>query len=781
MDPRKQKPSPEQDWMTRLSQPVHIAELDAEERFAYTHFLHRVRDFIIVKAIINALLVALFFFTVMPDAPGTVLVTVVDGLLLIPYYFLVRRWPAASTITLLTLAAVAVSAADAASGYQTFTSGVFYAIIIVAGAVLLLHPRNIAIITFSVTSVFVATYLLEMTHVIPVQMTLLTPRAILRVMALHVFSFLGLGALSSVLTRLYRQLLLTRSQQDIQRALQEGFFDITAKVALPTMLQRIAERAMSTLPSVDRALLIIQEDSRFIVRGAAGCAPVNPIGNEFPIEMAERLPSDSFTLVTDALEQFRPFLPPENAAQWATLPPARVTFFYPLRTRQDQQILLAVSNIHSAEAFGEAEKQVMNLFVHQAAVAIENAQLLAESQDRLQTEIALRRIGQEIASHLRMPELVPAIYDHIVQVMNASSFLIAVKRPHGNDLQLLSPIDVGRVVPDQVVPSQGVLGWVVRNQRPLRFGDMQREIDAYPDIRIQPLAEGTFIPGSLLAVPLQIGDQTIGALSVQSPRTNAYDERDEHLLTTLANHVAVAVQNARLYEEVQQKQTELQGLIAAMSQRLQDPVEALSGFSHLLKESVAQRLTPEQDDYLQRLERNSHWIGQLNQDMLFLTRLDQIQEELEPIALSTLAQGVVTHLELDQQGIEVVIQPDMPTLYADPVLLWAYFRNVLQNTCRLLQEATGPKIEVGCTPSPEGYLQYVRGNGQTLGLEELQHAYELFFPIGGSEGAGIGLAIARRIAEHYGGRVWAAAATGGGTILNLVLPQEMGTHREDQR
>jgi len=776
MNPRQASLPQLDEWMVRLIRPVHAEELDPEERFSYNHFLYRVRNLVIIKAMINALMAVLFLFTVMPDSPGTVLMAIADGLLLIPYYFLARRWPALSTIGMLSLTAVAVSAADALSGYQTFTSGVFYAILIVAGAVLLLHPRNIAIITFLVTLIFVATYLLEMTHVIPVQMTLLTPRAVLRVMALHALSFMGLGAASGVLAQLYRQLLLTRSQRDIQLALQEGFHDITANVDLHTMLQRIAERAVSTLPNVDRAFLVVQEGEKLVVRGAAGSAPLNPIGIKFPMDLLDYLPADNPTTMTTVLENFRKFIPPDLLTEWPTLPLGQAIFFYPLHTQEDRHVLLVVSNTRSDEAFDEKARRILDLFAHQAAIAIDNAQLLATAQESLHSEIALSRIGQEIASHLRMPELIPAIHQHLSQVINTSAFLIAVKSSPGDALQLLSPIDGEKVQSNRMISTQGILGWVMRNRRTLRFGDMHREVATYPDIQI--LTRGP-IHNSLLAVPLLIGDQVIGVLSVQSPQTHIYDQRDEDLLTNLANYIAVAVQNARLYDEVQQNQDELQGLIAAVSQQLQGPAEALLGFGHLLRESLTSSLTEEQDEYLERLERNSYWISQLVEDMLFLSRLDQVQEETEPITLGTLVRGVATHLELEEQGIKVTIEPDMPTLYADPVLLWAYFRNVLQNACRLFPGITDPQINIECTLTAEGYQLSVQANSQALTPEQLPQAYELFFPIGGQENMGIGLAIARRIGEHYGGSVW--AATDRGTTFNLILPTELGIDREDRQ
>jgi K+-sensing histidine kinase KdpD len=761
------------EWLSTLTRPVHPEKLTAEESFAYTQFLHRVRNFVIVKALANALLVLLFMLTVMPDAPGTVLATVVDGLLLLPYWFLVRRWPALSTIVLLSLAAASISAADIASTYQTFTSGVFYAALIIAGAVLLLYPRNIAIATAAITSIFVLTYLLEMTGVIRVTMTLITPRAILRVMALHIVSFLGIGAISGALSHLYRQLLASRSQQDLQQALQEGFRDISANPDLDMLLQRIAERAVSSIPAVDRALLLVREGDSLVVRAAAGYTPMNPIPRAIPLELVGWISQDKPSLTTNLPEQVRQFMPPEFTARLQTIPPSRATYVLPLQTQGDLRVLLVATNIRRPDAFDDEAKKLVDLFARQSGVAIENTQLLASSQARLQAEIVLGRIGQEIASLLRIPDLVPAIYQHIKQVMDASSFLIAVKHTQDGALELLSPIDVGQVYPDRTIPPQGVLGWVIKTKRPIRFNDYQREVVAYPEIRVQPLHKTTFIPGSLLAVPLVVGKQVIGALSVQSPQVNAYDEQDERFLAALADYIAVAVKNARLYDEVQQKQAELQGLISAVSERFQGPVEALIGFARLLRESREQGPTAEKSEYLERLERNSRWVAQLTQDMLFLSRLDQVREEREPIALSTLVRGVVTHLELEHQGIKIVVQEDMPTLYADPVLMWAFFRNLLQNACRLLPGSSTPQIDVGCTLRAESPCLHVRGNGQTLSPEQLAHAFDLFFPIGGPEGAGIGLAIAQRIAQRYGCHMWAEAEAGQGTTFCLPLSQEL--------
>ncbi len=778
-------------WLHQFFRPVRPEEIPAEERFEYNQFLQRARQFAILKGCINAALLLLYMFTLFADTPITVLITLIDGLVLILYVLLVRRWPALSTTILLTTTALAISAAEVVSGYQTATSGVLYAALIVGGAILLFDSRGIAVVTACITSVYLLTFLLETPEVfgpsaiIPVQMSLLTHRAVIRVTTMHTFAFLALGAASGILTNLYQQFLQTRSQSGFLSALLEGFQDISVDMDLSTLLQRIAERAVATIPDAERALLMLQENVEMVILGAAGFGPLPMVGKRIPLEEVspylETLPSR----ITDLPERLSEALLPPQAEQPRKSPPSQVTLFFPIHVRGDMHILMAVTNPHSADAFDAEAQQALDLFAHQAAVAIDNAHLYAESNQRLQEALALHGIGQEITSLLRMNDLVPAIYRHITQAMEAPSFIIGVQDPTSGGITLHSPIDAGRIFPDMTVPPEGALGWVIRQQRPLRCGEFEKDLLDYPDIKLQPFGEMS-IPRSVLVVPLQVEKRVIGVLSVQSLQAQAYSEHDERLLSSLASYVAVAVQNARLYaelqqkaQELQQKQAELQGLIAAVSQRLQGPVEALAGFARLLRETAKDRFPENELDYLKRIERNSRSISQLIRDMIFLSRLDQVGEENEPIALSTLVRGVSTHLELERQGIALSIPDDLPTIYADPVLMWTFFSNVLENACRLLWGRPSPRIDVECAIVADGYRLCVRGNGETIPKESLDRAFELFFPFGNAEGAGIGLAVAQRIGQRYGGRMWVESEAGQGTSFCILLPREQGPNPEE--
>lgn len=771
-------------WGRRWLRPKQLAGMTSEQRFEYAQFLSRVVRFVRIKAVINVLVVVLYLLVLPPDERlGPTLVAVCDGLLLIPFTLLVRRWPVASTYGVLSATAVAISAADLAAGHQTGTSGVLYAILIVAGAVLLIHTRGIAIVTGLITGIYVLTLTLEgLVKVLPVEMHL-TTAGLIRVMSLHAFSFLGLGALSRALAQLYRQLLYTRGQRGLLSALLEGFQEISGDLHLHTLLQRVAERAVSTIPAAGQAVLLVREADLLVVRGVGGYGDDAPLlGWSLPVE---RLRSHLGELSNGSTGRWTPLhrvVSSEELAPLDFLPAGRRTAVLPLLVKGDLRGLLTVTNVDGSDGFSADTQRILHLFAHQAAIAMENARLFTESQSRLQEALTLHRIGREIASLLEMHDLVPVIYRHIQEAMEAPSLLIAVVDPRNGEIVILSPVDAGRTLPDMVASPEGILGWVIRHQQVVRWGEIEDDLTDHPEIRSRKRGFEEPTPRSLLAVPLLVADQVVGALSVQSPNPSAYGESDERLLSSLASYVAVAVQNARLYDEVQQnaralqqQQEELRGLIAAVSERLQRPVEALAGFASLLKDDAAEALKVEQEDFLTRIQRNSRWISDLIRDMLFLSRMDGVDEEREPVALTTLVRGVATHLELEQQGIAVHIQEAMPVLLVDSVLMWTCLRNLLQNAQRLLGDVGSPTLEVGCDLLTDSYRLYVAGNGAALPPDDLERVFEVFFPTDAysAEEPALGLAIARRIGRRYGGRVWAESQPDRGTVFWVLLPREL--------
>ncbi len=605
--------APPHRWLQQMFRPVHPEELTEHEKIAYQHFLVRVQHFVPLKGLVGGLLTVLCLLS-FPHNPWPAGIFLLDALLLLPYPRLARRWPALSTVVLLTASALAITAADRFAGRPTATTGALYALLIVTGAVLLVYPRHIALLAA----------LISLTYLLPL-LALSTSGAwpdgeTLQTAGIHTLAFLGLGGITGILTRLYQRLLETRTHQDLLTTLLAGLQEITSDTDLPSRLQHIAERAARATAVAERALLLVEEGGRLIVRGCAGYAGVPLLGLSFPADCLKE--HDRPVSIRDILGERRKNLPAETLAALDNLPPTQSSILVPLIGREGPLGLLILSSSRHPDAFDEDTRQRLSLFAQQAAIALENARLV----DRLQE--SLKELEQKT-------------------------------------------------------------------------------------------------------------------------------------------------------QELQLRQEELRGLIAAISQRLQGPVEALSGFVRLLRDSAASRLAPEEREYLQRIERNSRWVEDLVRDMLFLSRIDVVNEEREPISLTTLVQGVSTHLQMERRGVTVNVQEGMPSFQADPVLFWHLFSNLLQNAVRLLPPDGRPRLDVRCDRLPGAFRIVVQIPGRELAPDERKGLFDLFPPEGKgrTDGLHLGLGIARRIAQRYRGQLWVESLPGEGTSLCLLLPEAV---REDQ-
>lgn len=403
-------------------------------------------------------------------------------------------------------------------------------------------------------------------------------------------------------------------RQELLSTLLAGLQEITTDLDLPSLLQRIAERAAQATAVADRALLLVEEGDRLVVRGAAGYPGVPLLGLSFPADCLRR--HDRPVFLPDILGERRKNLSAEALAALDNLAPTRASVLLPLIGREGPLGLLIFSSTLQPEALDEETCQQLSLFAQQATIALENARLV----DRLQQ--SLRKLERKT-------------------------------------------------------------------------------------------------------------------------------------------------------QELQLRQEELRSLVATISERLQGPIEALSGFVHLLRGSAAPRLTAEEREYLQRIDRISSWIAGLVRDMLFLSRIDVLGEEPEPIALNTLVRGVATHLQMEHDGVAVNVQAGMPVVQADPVLFWHLFSNLFQNARRLLPENGQQRIDVRCEPLPGSFRVEVHCPGAEISEGEQEHLFDLFPQRGRqSNGPCIGLGLARRIAQRYGGQLWVQATPGKGVTFCLLLPEQ---------
>lgn len=194
----------------------------------------------------------------------------------------------------------------------------------------------------------------------------------------------------------------------------------------------------------------------------------------------------------------------------------------------------------------------------QVAAAIENARLHEDLRRRLDELTALNEIGRAVAAVLDLKELVEVVHWEISRFLPAAHFYVALWDRESDRISVPVIVEGEDRLYDQEVGWGGIVGWVLRQGKPLLVDDVQ-EPNALPE-EIQPATVGEPDIRSLVAIPLAVGGEVIGVLSVQSTRPCAYSSQDVDFLTAVGRQVAIAFHNARLYAEARRRAEELAAL-----------------------------------------------------------------------------------------------------------------------------------------------------------------------------------------------------------------------------
>ena len=301
---------------------------------------------------------------------------------------------------------------------------------------------------------------------------------------------------------------------------------------------------------------------------------------------------------------------------------------------------------------------------------------------------------------------------------------------------------------------------------------------------------------SELALPLSVRGECIGALTVQSMQEGAFSAGDVTILQSMADQLAVALLNARLYDEVQRYATRLEELVAeqtaelravnkeleafaySVSHDLRAPLRSINGFGQALVEDYGPMLDPTAQDYVRRMRAASQRMGRLIDDLLHLSRLTRRDIHRENVDLSALARGVAEEVCATEPGrqVDLVIAEGLVG-YGDPGLLRILMENLLSNAYKFTSRHDSACIEFGLNRQEGEAVYFVRDDGAGFDMayaDKLFGAFQRLHRTADFEGAGIGLATVQRIVHRHGGRVWAKGAVEEGATFYFTLGSREG-------
>jgi len=293
---------------------------------------------------------------------------------------------------------------------------------------------------------------------------------------------------------------------------------------------------------------------------------------------------------------------------------------------------------------------------------------------------------------------------------------------------------------------------------------------------------------SVIAVPLLLQEQAIGAVVLYGDKPYQVSRRDTFLLSTAAIQTAMAIQNALLFAEVKDKNAALERLnhlksqfLATVTHELRTPLHSIISYGALLLEGFVEGgLTAEQEEHIQFMVRRAEDLSRLVDDMLDLSKIeaDRLEVKVEPMALEPSLMEVVNQLKpmANNKGLRLTLEMDdaLPLVLADSQRLRQVVINMVSNALKFTEKG-GITIQCSLLERYDMLRIAVSDTGIGISPAALDYIFEAFRQADGSTtrrfgGTGLGLTIARKLIELQGGEVFVESTVGRGSTFSFTLP-----------
>ncbi|MBI4390437.1 MAG: GAF domain-containing protein, partial [candidate division NC10 bacterium] len=448
--------------------------------------------------------------------------------------------------------------------------------------------------------------------------------------------------------------------------------------------------------------------------------------------------------------------------------------------------------------FDAEEVEFLQALANQAGVAIHNARLFGDLRGQTDRLESLIRVSRLIGSSLDLEHVLTAIVRTCSELLGMDAATLWTLDEQGQVLG--AQVDYGLTALEarrhgRFEAGEGFMGQVLAERRVLVSDNFAED----PRVANREWARQEGLVAAA-GVPLLVGDRAVGTLAVFKRGPWTFSEADIALLSSFASQAAIAIQNARLFaeqkeysvgleERVRARTAELEAanraksqFLANMSHELRTPLNAIIGFSALLEEGQHGPLTEKQRRFVGHVQTSGKHLLAVINDILDLTRVEagKLELALEPVDLAAVIEEALTLVREGAFAKKLSLTAELPDgirpAVADPVRLRQILYNLLSNAVKFTPE--GGTVTVGAERDGEGVTVWVRDTGIGISPEDQERIFREFEQVDNSfsrqyQGAGLGLALTRRLVELHGGRIRVESTPEKGSTFTFTLPQRL--------
>jgi signal transduction histidine kinase len=573
---------------------------------------------------------------------------------------------------------------------------------------------------------------------------------------------------------------------------------VTAKISSSIKLKdvlRFIAKSILKLSGLDSCSIVLYDESTLSLRD---CVSIG-LRDEFQESLQWRLRPGGVTewvvkhkeplVISDTTKDRR------SASSRATkLGGVRALIALPILSKGKVIGLIFVNSFRSGELSPDVVSLISSI-ASQAAGALENAKLYQQVSEKVTELSALHLVGRALVSSLDVLDLLREVaavlhksfgYNYCaILLLDRERMELTIGASYGVPQRSIKHLRINAA-------KEGITGWVVRTGKPLYVPNVledSRYIGGIKGIR------------SEMAVPMKRGDEVIGVLDVESKEEGGFADRDLRVLTTIAAQMAMAIENARLFEKAKEAYEDLRTaqadvlqagkmsavgqLAAGIAHELNNPIGGILGYAQfalnkiesLNGQGAGERELTQLARYLGHIERESERCKDIVQNLLNFSRtspLDYQRANVNQLLTESL-EFMGHNLAIHNISVTKKLSPKLPPIIGDGNRLKQVFINIILNAQRAMVKGGSLTVVTRNAPGEGQSANCVEvafgDTGCGIPQEHLPHIFEPFFTtrkVG--EGTGLGLSVSYRIVKDHGGAILVDSRVNRGTTFLVRLP-----------